>query len=104
MQILGFSQRALDAVRDFFDSHKVLSMEVTREYNEDSPKVLITEMHCIACGYRIIPKMAANALSQPWPSDMLRATTWRHEWDQQSRSKHCGGIIVFATEPAGVVV
>ena len=100
IQILGFSPRVYEAVQGFFSGHPVIEMEESREYDETSPPVLITEMRCMECGYRIIPKMALPALSQPYPADMLRATRWRHAWDQQSRARYCGGTIFFVTEPA----
>lgn len=97
MRVLGFSPRVYEAVQEFFSSKPVLEMHQHREADESSPLVQLVGMRCMKCGWHYAPPAEA---SPPTPSDVLRATTWTHAWDQQSRASFCGGQFLLTVEPA----
>jgi rubredoxin len=93
MRVLGFSPRVFEAVRDFFKSRPVVEMQQNRKADESSPLVRVVEMRCQVCGWLYAPNV------EPVPADTLRATTWTHAWDQQSRATYCGGQFLFTVGP-----
>jgi rubredoxin len=93
MQVLGFSPRVYEAIREFFSSKPVVEMKQNRIADESSPLVKLVEMRCQRCNWQYAPNI------DPPPADVLRATTWTHAWDQQSRASYCGGQFLLTTEP-----
>lgn len=102
--ITQFSRRAMEAARRFFEEHPVFEMEQLREVTMEGPGgelVRVLKCRCLACGFELAPdgNPMFGGKEAIWPADALKAIKMTHAWDQASRSKYCGGHVVFETAP-----
>lgn len=113
MQIISFSPRVFETVQRFFREHPVIEIKVRRAADFASAPVFLSGGICERCGWTWSPdRVYVDSMAESLkglgeelprgtlPGDYLDAIAWRHAWDQESRSKYCGGRIALSTAPA----